>query len=162
MSTSDIIASSALVIATLSFLTAVWQARLQRLHNANSLKPIAQLAPADYENKLFVKLVNCGVGPLIITNSLFYNGIAQHDNLIDFLPTNIMYDTFHTLYTGRVVPANDSVILFEKSFELLTNEDKAQLRSILKDIKVRIEYEDIYQNSFVLDRNLAWFGRHGL
>src|ERR1700683_2438440 len=61
-----ITAVAALLVSTVSIILAIFNMTTQRTHNRKSLMPIAHVRLGDYENRIFVRLHNDGVGPMLI------------------------------------------------------------------------------------------------
>lgn len=162
-------AIAALFISTVSILLTVINLWMQRTHNRKSVHPIGHISVGDYENEIFVRLRNDGVGPLIVdTVSVSSNEIAySKDSLIEFmpmLPGNYPWATFVRDLKGRAISAGDQITLLKlngdpgaKDFE----SSKTIVRKILSNLIVQIQSRDIYgKNLPVITRPLTWFARH--
>ncbi|MGV0938893.1 hypothetical protein [Empedobacter falsenii] len=76
-----IVSISALFVAFLAYYQS-------RTHNYLSVKPIANILPQDYEDKICVILQNKGIGPLITKSIKFVNTQTKVEKkyLVDFMP----------------------------------------------------------------------------
>jgi hypothetical protein len=131
----------------------------------DAIRPLAYIMVGDYENQIFVKVVNNGTGPMII-KSITVNDRAQP--LIDAMPalpdgihwTNFVEDT-----ENRSVPAGGELVLID--FSSQSDEESREfadarelVRRALGDLTVCVEYTDIYnKNQPVAARRLNWFHR---
>jgi transposase InsO family protein len=83
-------AIAALFVSVISIFIAVVNMSMQRAHNRKSVLPIANISIGDYENAIFVRLRNVGVGPMIVESLV----VARRDKndestgkaIIDFMP----------------------------------------------------------------------------
>ena len=153
-----------IVIATFTFIQ-------QRKFNKNSVRPIINVAIGDYEDDIFVELVNKGIGPATIEKlSCVYDGDILVERTFDDvlerllsqseLPTSFIkeYTTFMEDVKGITMAPNDSIFLIKKKNP---NEDEKEgLRRVLKDITIMVDYTDIYNIKFHEKRKLVFFGRH--
>lgn len=160
-----------LLIAVASAIIALVMLRIQKKHNLNSIKPIIDIIVGDYEDNIYVKLKNMGVGPAIIDKlTCVYKGSmplteVSSSSLISLLTdskasSSIIkgYSTFVEDVKGRTIPSNDEIVLMR----LRDGDDKdnTALRLVLKDITILVEYRDIYDRKFHKERELDFFGRH--
>ena len=56
----------AVLASAVSFTIAAINMMMQRKHNRKSVLPIGHISVGDYENQIFVRLWNYGIGPMII------------------------------------------------------------------------------------------------
>jgi hypothetical protein len=166
-----VIALSALFVSIASVFFSARALRIQREHNYKSLKPIGVISAADYENKIFIRVDNCGVGPLVIKEVIVKNKTINASTVIDILPdqliARITWADFATNLESKSIPVGENLHLLrweadEIGFEQQkTIEDRRDIRNALKDITVIVEYTDIYEkNIFKVERSMEWFGRH--
>lgn len=91
------------------------------------------------------------------------NGTERSD-IINHMPPGIMWQTFHENVNGTTVLNGKRLKLLvlegnPSDLHFRTNRDK--VRSILKDMTIRVEYEDLYGEVMQpVERPLSWFGRH--
>lgn len=140
--------------------------RDQRKHNKLSVKPIAIISVADYEERLAVNLQNQGNGPLIIEKLLIKNNDEEKSSIIDFFETgfeDVVWSTFTADIDGwSILPASHRTLI-----ELIGNpSDKKfiakrnRVRKVLANLKVEVQYQDIYENKMpVKVRDLDFFAR---
>jgi hypothetical protein len=87
----------------------------QRKDNRPSVRPLAWISIADYENRLSVKLHNNGVEPLIAQKILVSDGQAVKDSVIDWmpnLPPGVFWDTFtKDLQATSLAPGKEIVLI---------------------------------------------------
>jgi hypothetical protein len=170
----------ALSVSIASIVFTYIQLRIQRTHNKKTVKPIGRIIIGDYENQIFVKLENSGVGPLIIKEILTKNKKIQTTNsfisiLPDDLKRRITWTNFTGDYQGRTIIPGQSLELvvwtINQSYEKTASgderifKDRNDLRKALKDICVSVNYTDIYENEeFTHELNNekfnACYGRH--
>lgn len=157
----------ALVVSAFAVGISVWAVRSQRKHNELSVRPLAEVTVADYENSLRVKLRNNGVGPMIVKEVTVCDGQITKSSVVEWmpaLPTGRPWTTFsHALKDRTLQPASEIILL-----ELTTYEGEqgfAQcrdlVRSTLAKLTVNVEYTDIYNKAMpIRSKSLSWFGRH--
>jgi len=149
-----LVALLALITAVISTIISFYTFRLQRIHNIKSVKPILQIGQWDYENKLMVTLVNLGTGLAIVKQVSVLNKTDQTKNCIyDWLPKKLTgemnYKEYWTGYKNFVVQPGQIIHLIEipidtsKSYQI---EEREKLRAILRQLTIKITYEDIYGN----------------
>lgn len=137
----------------------------QQKHNKNSVIPLGRIIVGDYEDDIFVKIVNSGTGPLIV-EKLYCNLKNEKitDTLIELLEEileNEIATDFVEDITNRVISPNKEIILFRITREEEIEEQlKKKLRQRLSDVTIEIKYKDIYNQSFIEKRKLNFFGRH--
>jgi hypothetical protein len=164
---SAIAAFFALFVSIISLIVSVRTLSVQRKHNALSVRPLAEVTVADYENSLRVKVRNNGSGPMIIKVITVGDGNSTKESLIDWmpqLPTGRPWTTFsHSLRNRSLLPAAEIVLLEltevtgEVEFSLCRN----SVREALSILTVNVEYSDIYNSSMDPQiKPLTWFGRH--
>lgn len=164
---SAAVAFLALFVSGLSVWISVWSARAQRKHNELSVRPLAEVMVADYENSLRVKLRNNGTGPMIIKAVIVSDGATTKDCLIDWMPNlpgGRLWNTFTYALQNRTLQPGAEIVLLE-----LTEHDGERnfsrcldlVRKTLAPLTVNVEYTDIYESVMRPSRKpLTWFGRH--
>jgi hypothetical protein len=140
---------------------------LQKKHNRNAVKPIANISISDYENKVAVEIQNNGTGPLIIKSFRAYTDQENKNNLIDLmpdLPPGIVWTTFFSNLTGFAITPSKTLNLLELSVDhksIKESNVRDDIRRKLALITVELVYEDIYGKEMpIKERSLDWFGRH--
>lgn len=158
-----LIATIALITSIISIIIGVVGLHIQRKHNKKSVLPIGSINLADYEDCLRIKISNNGVGPMII-KSCITKGISESKSYpIDWMPEGIMWNTFRKNLEDHTIIAGDSLTLLELNVDLNDNTavvQRNQIRSILNDLEIIIEFSDIYGKCFTKSRKLDWFGRN--
>jgi hypothetical protein len=158
----------ALLVSAVSVGISVWAVRSERRHNELSVRPLAEITVADYENSIRVKLRNHGIGPLIITAVTVTDGSSTRPTLLDWMP-DLPAQRHWTNFTDQVrdrtlAPGGELVLL-----ELTEDEDEEDFgacrdlaRAALAPLTVNVEYTNIYNTVMPPRRKaLSWFGRHG-
>lgn len=157
----------ALFVSVVSVWISVWFAQSQRRHNELSVRPLAEVTVADYENSLRVKLRNNGTGPMIITALSVSDGLNAKDSLIDWmpnLPARRPWNNFTSALRCRTLQSGAEIILLELTEhdgEVNFEKCRNQVRKSLAPLTVNVEYSDIYQSVMQPCRKpLLWFGRN--
>ncbi len=157
----------ALFVSCVSVWISISSARSQRRHNELSVRPLAEVTVADYENSLRVKLRNNGSGPMIGLAVTVSDGVNAHESLIEWmpaLPQGRPWNTFTHALRRRTLQAGADIILLE-----LTEYDEEanfsvyrdRVRAALAQLTVNVEYTDIYDTVMRPCRKfLSWFGRN--
>lgn len=157
----------ALFLSAISVWISVWSTRAQRRHNELSVRPLAEVTLADYEDSLRVKLRNNGTGPMIVSSVTVTNGTSEKDCLIEWmpkLPGDRPWTTFTHTLRQRTLQVGAEIVLLE----LTQNEDDSRfsecrdiVRRHLAPLTVKVEYTDIYGSKLPpCQKALSWFGRH--
>jgi hypothetical protein len=164
---SAAVAMCALVVSACSVLLTVCSLYFQRAHHFRSVRPIASIPVADYEDKIGVMLKNTGIGPLRVVQFRTTDGNSTEDDLISWmpeLPKSISWETFYDDLDGLWIPAGEKVIVLQLSGDQddpFFGEARDLTRKALAKLNISIIYEDIYSRRMPsAERNLAWFGRH--
>jgi len=146
--------------------------KIQREHNYKSVKPIGRIRIADFESKIYAKIENSGIGPMILKGLTVYNGEKTNKSIIDAIPKElkerILWTNFTSNYEDRAIPVNGSLDLIvwtiNSTYDDIPNQieiDREELRLALKNLTVKIKYTDIYEeNNFVEEQKFDWFGRN--
>jgi hypothetical protein len=161
-------AVAALFVSTVSILLAIFNMTTQRTHNRKSLMPIAHVRLGDYENRIFVRLHNDGIGPMIIDSFVVATNRRgkgkKRGSFLDFmpdLPPGVLWTTFVTDLSGWSLSADKDITLL-----LLEGDPSNQafvaarqsVRQALAELKVTIKYRDIYGHKMpTATRDLEWF-----
>lgn len=157
----------ALFVSCVSVWISVSSARSQRRHNELSVRPIAEVTVADYENSLRVKLRNNGSGPMIVLAVTVSDGSNAHESLIEWmpaLPQGRPWNTFTHALPRRTLQAGAEIILLELTEhenEVNFSACRDQVRTAMAPLTVNVEYTDIYEAVMQPCRKpLSWFGRN--
>lgn len=151
-----------IIISIIALFLTLYQAHLQRVHNAKSVKPLGQIDLSDRKNHMFIYIQNNGLGPLIIDKLVFSKDGQQYSNISECLELDPK-SYWHIIISptvNKVVLPNSHLVVFEKNTEKLTIEDVDFIRRQLFPISLTVHCRDIYDNKFSFERNLQWFSRH--
>jgi len=162
-----ITAVAALFVSAVSIVLAIFNMTTQRTHNRKSLMPIAHVRLGDYENRIFVRLHNDGIGPMVIsrvTVSKPGSKAKKQASLIAFmpdLPAGILWTTSVADLAGWALAADKDITL------LMLEGDPADakfvsarqsIRQALSELKIEVKYHDIYGTRMPRAvRDLQWF-----
>lgn len=166
---SLVISAAAVVIS----LTTYWS---QKEHNKNSVRPILNITFGDYENDLYIRVDNNGVGPAIVAGVTCtccqFSEPKSADSLIGLMPYQAVMPGIHgdisvdmTSFTdfveniaGRTIAPGDGITLLR-----IKGPTRLQLwafRNFLRDCCVEVQYTDIYDSKpWTCKRSLEFFGR---
>lgn len=158
----------AFVISTLiplfALLAAFYQLRLQRIHNERSLRPLGQIVLSEREAQVFVHIRNNGVGPMIIDKVIYIKDGISAANIEDFLtlePKSYMHDVISAETVQKVILPGAFLEIFDSIFEgQAAEQEKDNVVRELTPITLKVNYRDIYDNKFTIERNFDWFSRH--
>ncbi len=158
-----IIAVSAVAISIISLFVAINALKSQEIHNKLAVKPIAHFSKGDYENKIFIKLKNYGMGPLIINKFYIKKDKSSFKRLIDSfdgVAPNIVWDTFTDDIEGRVLAPQTEFTLIEVQFSNEDAEIRQAIRESLSKTTLSIKYSSIYDEVQPrVKEKLDWFSR---
>src|SRR5665213_941427 len=81
-------AIAALFVSSVSIILAFCGLMTQRRHDRKSVQPIGHISVGDYENEIFVRLRNDGVGPMIVRVSRVRDSLDGRTeiSIVDFMP----------------------------------------------------------------------------
>jgi hypothetical protein len=162
-----ITAVAALFVSAVSIILATFNMTTQRTHNRKSLMPIAHVRLGDYENRIFVRLFNDGIGPMIIDSIVVSKPRGKgkrHGTFIDYmpaLPPGILWTTFVTDLSGWALSADKDLTLLllegDPTDETFVAARQA-VRQALSELKIAIRYRDIYGSKMpAATRDMDWF-----
>jgi len=163
------VAIAALFVSLLSIFLTSLNLWMQRTHNRKTVLPIGHITVGDYEDDIFVRLRNDGVGPLIVDElSVFKTDDKANSKnaIIDFmpdLPGDLLWTTFVRDIKGRALLPQGHISLIEfkrqppnKDFESM----KEIVRRELSTLCVAVMCRNIYDDKMpLIVRRLDWFGR---
>lgn len=155
----------AVFVSSLSVILAVCNMVIQRSHNRKSVLPIGHISVGDYENDIFVRLRNDGIGPMIIERLSVSQPTSSDtkDALIHCMPDGILWSTFVEDVSGRAISAKEYITLVQLEGETKDPrfaKTKQNVRKTLSGLTVKVEYKNIYgERMSPAIRNLSWFGR---
>ena len=153
----------AIILSVLALLATFYQLYLQRVHNEKSLTPLGQIDLLDQNRQLTLWVANNGMGPMIIDKLTFFKEGNAYTNIEDCLRLDQRSYRRITINESvkKVVLPHAYLEVFATEFE--EHEEEAQIenaREQLTPITLKVDYRDIYENKFILERNLDWFSRH--
>ncbi|MDP1814589.1 MAG: hypothetical protein Q8K92_09100, partial [Leadbetterella sp.] len=140
-----------------------------RDHNRRSVKPIPYISASDFEDRVSVRILNNGSGPLILQKVIARHRKDSnlHGHLIDlvpFCPDNLYFTNFTKILLGRALLPGKKVDLIDLEIDLDDPEAvgyREQLRDFLGNLIVVVHFSDIYNSQFpIYTRQLDWFHRH--
>ena len=166
-STSIILAICALFVSGVSLATSIYFGWCTRDHNRRSVKPIPFVAQPDFEDHIAVIIRNNGSGPLILQKVQAKSSAhGRSGHLIDLIPeppAGLFFKNFNRVEQTRAILPGHEVALVDLSIGV--DDPKAvayrdQLRLILGDMTVELNYTDIYNTRFpTYSIKLTWFHR---
>jgi hypothetical protein len=160
---SVVIAFLAFVVACVSIFVSRNPLHQQERHNVLSVKPIPFISFANYENLIRAKLINQGLGPLILKRIEVTDGKICANDVISFmppLPAGLFWSTFTSAFENRaMLPGSEIIFLeFRCSFEEAEIQFRDECRSILAKLTITCFYEDIYgHKGKPCSRSGEWF-----
>jgi hypothetical protein len=166
------VALASLVVAFQAFRTSLETSKAQRKHNQLSVTPLVNIMFGDYDNDLFVKLVNNGTGPMVIKSITVIGAANPSEPLIDAMPDLprddlVSWRHFIGDATGRSIRAGGGEIsllhLCDNGEEALKDVfalSRDTVRAALGPLTLRVDYTDIYEKRFVTERSFDYFLRN--
>lgn len=160
--------AAAVLISFVSIILAIATILINRKHNRISVRPLARIDVGDYENRLFVRVESCGVGPLIVSELIIARGHqAIGGQLIDQmpkLPLPVRWSTFNSELKGRALRPGEGVTLLELEGSQQDGkfvQARNDVRRALGELTVKVKYEDMYGKKMKdAERELSWFMRN--
>ena len=144
-------------------------AKHQETHDRMSVRPLVYLALGDYENRIYVKIQNNGVGPLILKRITIEGAAEPNKPLIEAmpeLPPKAEWTNFVEDIADRSVPAGGEVFLIDledgsSASHTYFKIARDKVRLALGTLTVKVEYTDVYDHPLPASvRKLNWFHRH--
>ena len=127
---------------------------LEEKRSHDFARPYAQLYIGNYEDDLYVKILNLGLGPqrftkFVCKSNRFPN--QESKDIKSFMPDigDILWEDFTINGPRDVVPKNDEVVLIELKGDICDPRfiaARTAVREYLKDVLVDFEYEDMFGN----------------
>lgn len=160
------IAVAVAFISFLAFIVSVCSLWIQRTHNRKSVRPIGHIQLHDSLQGLHVKLVNKGVGPLLVKEFIAVRNAVIKHNIVYHLPEHILDGFTHEFHTEPegywLIPGDELTLLqlegdhLDKKFAYV----RENVRSILSEINVNLIYCDIYDHKHpVFRKSFSLFKR---
>jgi hypothetical protein len=162
------VAIGALVVSVVTVVVSVWSGLAERNHMRLSVRPVATIPVANFENRIGVWLANKGLGPMRI-NAVRITDAAGHTHPdvlshMPALPTGLSWTNYHGKADGAFIEAGKRLELLllegdDTKSTFRTARDSA--RPVLAGLTVHVEYEDLYGNKMApVERTLSWFAGH--
>ena len=151
----------AIFISMLALFLTIYELYQQRAHNVKSVRPLAQIDLGDLDTQIYVYVRNNGMGPMIVDKVTFIKSGKHYSNIencIDIPPRTYMYVLVSETVKKLVLPGS-YLMVFEKDFEDRDELAMEQVRKMLTPIILKVDYRDIYDNKFTVERNFEWFSR---
>jgi hypothetical protein len=152
------------IISLFTLIALFYQLYLQRRHNEKSITPLGQILLGDHDGKIFVRIANNGIGPLIIDRISFIKDQKHYSNIEDCLtldPKSYLHDIALDDSLKKVVLQGSYLEVFSTSFEEHDGEiDRENVRKQLSDLSIKADCRDIYNNKIIIKRDFKWFARH--
>jgi len=154
--------------AVLSLAVALYAFLSERHHNRLLVKPFGEIRVGDYEDKIHVKILNCGMGPLIVEKVLIKDesGNFQDKPLYQFMPTlteGNAFEDFVSAISKRVLAPGENAVLISYCCDpddKTSKSDREKIRSALSKLTVKLEFNDIFLvPQEPAERELTWFAR---
>lgn len=162
---SAVSAFFALGVSAMALYVAHATLKHQQKHNVLSVKPIPIVTVADFEDAIRVKIRNHGSGPMMLKGVKVKKGTDQRETILGWMP-DLPQGVGWKNYAGPI--ANRSLLPGSEIMLLELNGDKNaqvfidarnQVRSVLAQLSVVIDYTDMYETKFSnYSKGLEWFG----
>lgn len=165
-----------LVISAAAVAISLTTYQSQKEHNKNSVRPILNVIFGDYENDLYIRVDNNGVGPAIVAEVTCtccqFSESKSADSLIGLMPYKAVmpgmnrdisvnmsaFTDFVEDIVGRTIAPGGRITLLR-----IKGPTRLQLwafRNFLRDCCVEVQYTDIYSSKpWTCRRPLDFFGR---
>jgi len=155
MTPEIIIAISSIFIALLALFATIWQGLVTRKHNKLTVKPILsfQITLSSHSDKIGICIINKGVGPLILTESIISKaGKSSYLHKKDYIKLFPLLNnpSFHFGIPAR----NCSILPNENVWLISCSKHKEQdafidlMDSEFKGLNIEIKYKSIYDEKF--------------
>ena len=127
-------------------------------HNKNSVKPIVQIKISNYDNDIYVAIINRGVGPAIIDKNELIN--SNMKNLVDLFKDEACLEGAWIKYNvnseGTALPPGDLLDLLRMK-ELSTAQLYVVRKKLAKE-SISVIYHDVYDERMETRYPLEFFG----
>jgi hypothetical protein len=175
LSNNDVIPSLinafAAIVSAASSVFSLWIAvnvlKTQRKHNVISLMPIPEITHGDFEDRIIVKILNNGAGPLLIKKFQVFHNEEFRGSVIEFMPDlyeGRNWNNFTHTFNNRTLRAGSELVIIElkeMDGEENFNISRDLVRGYLAPLIIKVEYSDIYGTKMPkYEKDLSWYGRH--
>lgn len=170
------IAISSIVLSLVAIIISIITFRSQKEHNKNSVRPILNIVFGDYEDDIYVRVDNNGVGPAIIKKiecsyCAEVNKVAEK-SLVDLIShwkssqkneeylseTLDCFTDFVEDIANRTIAPGHQIVLLQLADP--AHGQRIELRRFLREVNVKISYTDIYNSKpWECSRAGDFFGR---
>jgi hypothetical protein len=165
---TTLIAVCALVVSVASTALAAWTAFEQRKHMRLSVRPIAAVTLADFENRVGVFLVNKGLGPMRVVSFRVVDAEARtYGDIVSAMPeleAGVFWSNFHGDLDGAALAADrrvECLVLEGTPADVAFTRSRDRVRRSLGRLTIQVTYEDLYgQTMERCERKLDFFARH--
>lgn len=158
-----IVAIFALILSAFSIDQSKKAFEQQQKHDKLTIRPIGDLVLSDFGNMICIKIKNNGTGPMIIKSIVTKKDLDSKEYPIEWMPPDITWENFQGDINNHAIKEGDYIELLKYTSPKtshITDPNIYIIRSILKDLTISIEYEDIYNTKQPkISRKLDWFGR---
>lgn len=163
-----VVAAFAMFAAVVSTYYAYRTFKVQREHNIKSVRPILHVAQWDYENSLRIELMNRGPGIAMVKSIEVFRDAGDIKTCIfDWLPMQLAegmnYKEYLTAHKDFSMMPGDVDIMLELPVNHKIpgqRQVREQIRAVLRQLVVRVRYEDIYDNPMpLLEKRLHLYDR---
>ena len=144
-----------IVIAIASMLFAGYGNFLQKRHNIKSVMPILNILAEVTDSRMYIILVNNGVGPAIINELVWKNRISSNSSLYDMI--NSTFATSGFIFTTCAIGINKRALSPQRNiilFDYMEREDrnfireKEKMLEFISNLNLFVSYTDIYNSKF--------------
>jgi hypothetical protein len=157
-----------MVLPVIAIFLSLLAIHFEKKHNRQSVKPLAHILLDDSPNGLSIKLINKGLGPMIIKDFIAENKYGNKENNIYYhLPKfkgNKWFSyQYHTKPINYIVSKDEEFSLLEIRGDIRNKnymDFKMYIRNILKDLTITIKYTDVYDKKMGdYKKEFTYFGR---
>jgi hypothetical protein len=143
---------SSIGLPVIAIILSLLAMHFEKKHNRQSVKPLAHILLDDSPDGLSIKLINKGLGPMIIEDFIAEDKYGKKENNIyyhlpKFKENRLFSFQYHTKPINYIVSKDEELSLLEIKGNI-TNKDymdfKMYIRNILKDLTITIKYTDVY------------------
>jgi hypothetical protein len=143
--------------------------RLETKREHDMVRPFAYINAGDYEDDVYVKIQNLGLGPMIIIKCRCYENNDKAnavDDLVDLMPEldGVNWSTFTLGGPPEVIPAGGESLLIEYETDDMDVNfiiNREFIRDSLKNITIELEYSDMFGGNVTSEiKMLSIFGRN--
>ena len=146
------------ITAAIALITTFWGLAIQRRHNILSVCPKANFVFGNYEDDIYIKLTNVGIGPLIIKKLYIKKNQEIFESIKASLGNefnNIEFRDYVESVTDRVIPPGDNLMLIRympREDNRNDQEYKRLLRKHLSQLECVVEFIDLYEKKHPVTR----------